>query len=105
MLPILWQCVQHVSRRLYEQGLEGRRVILKVRFHDFSLVTRSITLEKPIQASKNIMTTLELLLERINFSSKGVRLLGVSVTDLQTKEAYRDLDGPPKYVQLELFDT
>ena len=105
MLPILGRCVQHVSQRLYEQGLVGRRVILKVRFHDFKLITRSVTLEQPVQSAEKIMKALELLLERIDFSNKGVRLLGVSVTDLQTKEIHRDSSESPRYVQLELFDS
>lgn len=101
MLPVLEQCARHVSRRLQEQGLVGRSVVLKIRFHDFKQITRRMTIE-PTQSWEVIMVAIGQLLERVDFATNGVRLLGVSVTDLQAKENHHETGEPVEYIQLEL---
>jgi len=85
---------ESVGNRLRANHLAGRTVTIKVRFHDFNTITRSVTLAAPIDAGIDIARAAKGLLARIDPSS-GVRLLGVGVTNFVAGAA----------VQLSLDDT
>jgi DNA polymerase-4 len=70
-----------VAGRLRHHGLVGRTVSIKVRFHDFRTITRSVTLPSPVDAGPAVARAAKELLAQIDPSS-GVRLLGVSVSGL-----------------------
>jgi DNA polymerase-4 len=70
-----------VGNRLREAGLAGRTVTLKVRFADFSTITRSRTVPRPLDAGAAVARVATELLEAVD-PSPGVRLLGVSVSNL-----------------------
>jgi DNA polymerase-4 len=68
-----------VSSRLRASGTGARTVSLKLRFADFSTITRSHTVSAPIVTARAIVEALEPMLARLDVSD-GVRLLGVSVS-------------------------
>jgi DNA polymerase-4 len=70
-----------VGARLRKAGLQGRTVQLKVRFHDFNTITRSETVATAIDEGPLIARVARTLLECVDVSA-GVRLLGVSVSQL-----------------------
>jgi len=70
-----------VAQRLRNHHLTGRTVTIKVRFHDFRTITRSITLDGAVDDGPAIARAAKGLLALVDPSS-GVRLLGVSVTNL-----------------------
>jgi DNA polymerase-4 len=70
-----------VAQRLRNHHLAGRTVVLKVRFHDFNTITRSHTLPSAVDTGPAIARTATALLEQVDVTA-GVRLLGVSVTNL-----------------------
>jgi DNA polymerase IV len=70
-----------VAGRLRNAGLQGRTVTLKVRFGDFSTITRSHTAPAPVDTAHEIARSALVLLEDVDVV-EGVRLLGVSVTGL-----------------------
>jgi DNA polymerase-4 len=70
-----------VGRRLRAHGHAGRTVVLKVRFGDFTTITRSVTLPDPVDSGRAIAQAAEELLATLDVSV-GVRLLGVSATGL-----------------------
>jgi len=72
---------ERVAGRVRAKGLRGRRVTLKVRFADFSTVTRSRTLERGIDNGQAIQRTVLDLLDRTDGARKPVRLLGVGISD------------------------
>jgi len=78
-----------VATRLRRARLAGRTVTLKVRFADFSTVTRSHTLPEAVDAGPLITRAAVDLLAQID-STPGVRLLGVGVSKL-TDVAARQL--------------
>jgi DNA polymerase IV len=80
-----------VASRLRRHGLAGRTVTIKVRFHDFQTITRSHTLAAPIDTGHAIARVASSLLEQVDPSS-GVRLFGVSVSNLQEGAAQLSLD-------------
>ncbi|HEX9258229.1 MAG TPA: DNA polymerase IV [Acidimicrobiales bacterium] len=75
-----------VASRLRAHDLAGRTVTLKVRFNDFSTITRSSTLAEPVSSGPVIAEAARLLLGGVDVGA-GVRLLGVSVSHLQVNAA------------------
>lgn len=69
------------AERLRKAGLSGRTVTLKVRYHDFSTHTRSLTLKGPTDQPRVIMETARRLLDATD-TGGGLRLLGVGVSGL-----------------------
>ncbi|NCV97271.1 MAG: hypothetical protein EBW27_04665 [Acidimicrobiia bacterium] len=81
-----------VARRCRDQRLAARTVTLKIRYGDFSTVTRSHTLAEPIDTSQAVIAEIDHLLADIDVA-RGVRLAGVSVRNFAAPET-----------QLQLFD-
>ena len=68
--------------RLRNKGYSGRTVTLKVRFKDFKIITRSISSEGDISCDEEIFSLAVKLLKEVAYEN-GVRLLGVTVSNLQ----------------------
>ena len=69
------------ARWLTKHALYARTVTIKVRYHDFTTLTRSHT-EDPTRDEANIVRRAVALLERTDAGRQPVRLLGVSVHNL-----------------------
>jgi DNA polymerase-4 len=78
--------VERLARRaaaaLGKKGLLARTVTLKVRYADFTTVTRSHTAELPTRDPGAIAARALLLLERTDAARRPVRLLGVGAQSL-----------------------
>ncbi len=70
-----------VGARLRRHELAGRTVTIKVRFHDFRTITRAVTLPAAVDSGPAIARAAKDLLALVD-PSTGVRLLGVSVSNL-----------------------
>jgi len=70
-----------VASRLRHHRLAARTVSIKVRFGDFRTITRSTTVEFPVDTAGEIIRASRRLLEQLEVSP-GVRLLGVTATGL-----------------------
>jgi DNA polymerase-4 len=70
-----------VANRLREAGVAGRTVTLKVKFASFQTITRSRTVPRPVDGGTALARVATELLESVDLSP-GVRLLGVSVSNL-----------------------
>ncbi len=68
--------------RLRNKGYSGRTVTLKVKFKDFKIITRSISSEGDISCDEEIFSLAVKLLKEVAYEN-GVRLLGVTVSNLQ----------------------
>lgn len=79
---LLFQAEQ-VSFELRQQGLKGKTVQIKVRYPDFRLITRSLTLASPTDQGWAIYQVACQLLARTDVLQKKARLLGVGITNLQ----------------------
>lgn len=71
-----------VSARLRHAELGARTVSLKLRYHDFTTITRSTTAHEPIDQADTIVALLGPILDAID-PSPGIRLLGVAGSNLQ----------------------
>jgi len=83
-----------VGERLRRHQFNGRAITLKVKYHDFITVSRSMTLTQPTNDSRQLYQAVLSLLPRTLAGAKPVRLLGIAVDKLQD-------DSLPQ--QLELF--
>jgi len=75
-----------VGSRLRAAGVVGRTVTLKVRFGDFSTITRSHSLPGPLLSASEIAQVSGSLLDGVDVSA-GVRLIGVSVSSLEPRDS------------------
>ncbi|MCP3995125.1 MAG: DNA polymerase IV [bacterium] len=71
-----------VASRLHRAGYTGRVITLKVRFGDFTTVTRSETVLAETSTATAIWDEAQRLLERVDRAGRGVRLLGIGVSGL-----------------------
>lgn len=71
-----------VARQLRAGDLRGKTVTIKVRFADFSTVTRSRTLARPTASATEIYQVASDLFTALRMRSGGVRLIGVRVSSL-----------------------
>ncbi|TKV56795.1 DNA polymerase IV [Nakamurella flava] len=78
---------QRVVTRLRADGTAGRTVTLKFRRYDFTTLTRSTTLPRPVDDARTVTDLARRLLMGIDRTG-GVRLLGLGVSGLVT-----DLQG------------
>lgn len=70
------------GHRLREGGLEATRVAIKVRFADFTTISRSKTLAGPTQTGAEIAAAARSLFGTVEIPPGGVRLIGVRAEGL-----------------------
>lgn len=71
---------ERVGRRLRKSGLSGITVRLKIRWSDFTTLTRQTTLSQPTDQDDEIYATALQLLEKVWSAGRPVRLIGVGVS-------------------------
>jgi len=71
-----------VGRRLRKAGLAGATVRLKLRWPDFTTLTRQCSLPQPTDQDEQIYTTVLGLLTKVRARGQAVRLVGVGVSGL-----------------------
>ena len=89
-----------VARQLEQAGLCCQTVKLKLRWADFSTITRQTSLDKPTQDAKVIYKTVSDLFLKSWTPPRPVRLLGVGASGLQEQEQSRE-----GYHQLALWEA
>src|SRR5207248_97894 len=75
-----------VGRRLRENGLHARTLQLKLRYKDFSTITRAHTLERSTQIDTEIFEEVRALFRRNWKPGSQVRLLGVHAASFESSE-------------------
>ena len=76
--------VDGVARRLRRANRVGRTVVLRLRFDDFTRVTRSRTLSRPTAHTGTILTAMRELVAAAGplIAERGLTLIGVTVANL-----------------------
>ena len=72
--------------RMQQAQAQGLTLTLKVKYADFSLITRSVTQQRMINDVATIQSLAEDLLYHIDLEEHSVRLLGIGVSNLLTTE-------------------
>lgn len=75
------------AARLRSAGLTGRTVSIKVRFSDFTTITRARTLREPTDTSRDIYETAVGLFDALGLQRARIRLVGVRMEKLVAVEA------------------
>jgi DNA polymerase IV len=86
MEDVLEQLARQVEHRLVDLELRGRTLTLKVKWSDFQLITRSISRLEGFQDAQTMMPVLCSLLAQLDGGDRPVRLLGVSVSNLLSRD-------------------
>ena len=81
---------QMVGRRLREHKMHARTVQLKLRYSDFTTLTRAHTLDQPTQIDIELIEHSRLLFRK-NWNGSPVRLLGVQTSSLEHTEGQLNL--------------
>jgi DNA polymerase-4 len=81
MIEILESLAARVVAGLHRENRQGLTLTLKVKYHDFRSVTRSVTLAEPICDIAVIMKHVSKLMQNTEAGKKKVRLLGISVSN------------------------
>ena len=84
---------ERVAQRLHRAGLRGRTVTTKIRLADFTTLSRTRTLDRPVADAATLYETAAANLRRAKARGRRIRLLGVAVSGF----------GPGRPRQPELF--
>jgi DNA polymerase-4 len=87
----LMRLSEMVGRRLREAGVYARTIQLKLRYKDFTTITRAHTLTAATQLDNDIFDQVRLLLEKNWRPGADVRLLGVHASSLESEGPQIDL--------------
>jgi DNA polymerase-4 len=85
MIKKLEVIAKEVEKRLKKSKVAGKTITLKIKYSDFTLQTRSKTLPYYISDKNVIVETVKELLYQSTMKN-SVRLLGISLSNLNTKE-------------------
>ena len=77
----------HVASRLRAAGWVGRTVSIKIRFADFTTITRSKTLPEATDVGRDIYRQANALYEALGLQRARLRLVGVRMEKLQPADA------------------
>lgn len=102
MERILEQLAEQVEHRMVELDLQGRTLTLKVRWGTFQLTTRSVSRTNGFQTAQEMLPVLSILLAGLHNGQQAVRLLGVSLSHLQSNDV---LDRGTQVVMPSLWDA
>ena len=80
---VLADQAEGVCRGLEGAGLVGRTVTLKLRYDDFTTITRSATLEDATRDPHRVIEVARALLARTEAGERPVRLVGVGLANLE----------------------
>jgi DNA polymerase-4 len=88
-----------VHQRLVKHQLKARTITLKIKYHDFKIITRSKSFGEPIDDLQLIIDTAKELMAATDTDVR-IRLLGISVSNFGGKNLTRkNVPG-----QLPLFE-
>lgn len=80
----------------------GRTVTVKLRYHDYVTLTRAHSLAQPVPDLASLIRTAESLLEPLMPPARGVRLIGVTLSNLDLPEDHLDDTDSPRQLELDL---
>lgn len=104
MLERLEDIAEEVERRLKKNKVAGKTITLKIKYSDFTLQTRSKTLSVYVAGKDLILDTVKDLLFQEKMKD-SVRLLGISLSNLNTEENKKLKEKTSETIDVQLkFD-
>lgn len=77
----LWHVTEELIRRLKKADFHGHTLTLKIKFHDFSQKTRSLSVHHELSTMQEILPLAKQLLNDLRLSNYRIRLMGLSVSN------------------------
>lgn len=77
-------CAEDLCRRMLKAQFQGQTLTLKVKFHDFTQITRSLTLlqHQRLPADADFILELALqLISKVDYATRPIRLMGLGVSN------------------------
>jgi DNA polymerase-4 len=87
----LMRLTEMVARRLREAGVHARTIQLKLRYKDFTTITRAHSLAVPTQLDTEIFEQIKMLFHKNWRKGQYVRLLGVQTSSFEEETQQGDL--------------
>ncbi len=100
MLERLEHIAEELEKRLKKTKVAGKTITLKIKYSDFTLQTRSKTLAYYVASKSLIFETAKELLYQEGLGN-SVRLLGISLANLNTENKKPQKDEKPLSIQLK----
>lgn len=93
----LYHIVLELVERLAKSGFRGRTLTLKVKYADFTQITRSLTQSKVLTRKSDILPLAKRLLAQVSYDANHpIRLLGLTVANQHPD------DDRPHWIQLDI---
>lgn len=87
----LLRLAESVGARLRKAGVAGRTVAIKVRFEDFTTISRSRTLAEPTDVARELHAAAVALLDAAALAGRPVRLIGIRAEGIEDADRPRQL--------------
>jgi DNA polymerase-4 len=91
---VLREQAEEVGERLARNGYEAKTVVLKVRYDDFTTITRSLSPPIRVAGPGDLLPQVDVLLARTEAGRRPVRLVGVGVGGLVPDDLPMQLELP-----------
>lgn len=96
----LYHAATELIGRLQRTGFKGNTLTLKIKFHDFTLKTKSITQPHELTTLNDILPLAKQLLREVDYATNPIRLIGLSVSNpLEERE---ETERKERWEQLSL---
>lgn len=82
LTPALTRLCERVAEDLHRKGYRGRTIGLKIKFADFKIVTRDLSLPGPVEDAPAIRRAVGECLKRVSLDRR-IRLIGVRIGSLE----------------------
>ena len=86
LIHILDELCEEVANRASYLNKKGKTVVLKIKYGDFTQITRSLSVNNPIASHEDIRINIYNLFKNIEHNHQGVRLIGVTLSNLIKEE-------------------
>ncbi len=87
---------KELNERIGKHQISGRTLTMKIRYGDFTTITRGKTFPVPVKNLDNLAHFCREIIDTVDYSEKGLRLIGLGISNLE------DMVPPGNKDQLEL---
>ena len=98
----LYHVAVELVERLNHKDFKGNTLTLKIKFHDFSQITRSLTQPQELTTLDRILPLAKELLKSVEYEQHPIRLIGLSVSN--PKEEADEQHGVWEQLSFEFSD-
>lgn len=93
----LYHVVNELQKRIERTGFKGNTLTLKIKFNDFTIRTKSLTVTYELQALTEILPLSKKLLREAEINGKPIRLIGVSIGNPVESDSFGQLSIPFRF--------